>query len=98
MIDSANIAIDISIRQLMNVFDFIEHGMDIRDAFEQTVINFLDAASLPALKPSFVSCIGQHFPDMLNKREQVVLDKVESKGYWLPSIVMAMYEKQDWRK
>lgn len=97
MIDSASIAIDISIRQLTNILDFIDNGADVRDAFEQTVVMFLDGASLPALKPSFISCIGQHFPEMLNKREQVVLEKATNKAYYTPFMIMEMYNKQDWR-
>lgn len=81
MIDTANIGIDISIRQLINVMDFISNGMDIRDAFEQSIIYFVDAASLPQFKGSFVSCIGAEIPEMLNKREQVIVDKANNAQY-----------------
>lgn len=71
MIDKANIAIDISIRQLINVMDFISAGMDKKDAFDQAIVMFLDAASLPDLKNSFTACISLNFPELLNPKEKV---------------------------
>lgn len=71
MIEKAQIPIDLSIRQLINLCDFIQAGMGIKTSWEQSIIFFLDAASQPNLKQSFVQCIGTNFPEVLNKKEKV---------------------------
>ena len=71
MIEKANIPIDISIRQLLNLCDFLSSGMDMNKAWDQSFIYFLDAASQPNLKASFVNCIGVRFPEVLNKKDRM---------------------------
>lgn len=50
VIDSAALPLDVSIRQLTNVIDLSQHGMDLKDALYDGMISMLDAVSQPNAK------------------------------------------------
>jgi MoxR-like ATPase len=54
IIEHAQLPIDISIRQLINVVDLWNGGLELKDALNDGLICMLDAASQPAAKDAFV--------------------------------------------
>ena len=53
-IEKASIPVDISIRQLLNIIDLWIHGLSLKDALEDGMINILDSISQPKAKESFI--------------------------------------------
>lgn len=52
-IDKANVPVDISIRQLINVIDLWIHGSPLKDALNDGVLSIFEAASQPKCKEAF---------------------------------------------
>jgi midasin (ATPase involved in ribosome maturation) len=53
LIEQADIPLDISIRQLINVIDLWHHGMEIQDAINDGMASMTEAISQPKAKESF---------------------------------------------
>lgn len=70
-IDKAELPIDISIRQLFNLVDFVESGMDLKHAIEDSIICMLDAISQPAAKEAIFRLAQATWQELLRKGQEV---------------------------
>lgn len=65
VIESAKLAIDISIRQLNNLLDLVEGGLPRQEAIEDSISGMLDAVSSSKAKESFLRIAQATWKDMM---------------------------------
>jgi len=65
VIESAKLAIDISIRQLNNLLDLVEAGIPRQEAIEDSISGMLDATSSSKAKESFLRIAQATWKDMM---------------------------------
>jgi hypothetical protein len=76
LIEKANIPVDISIRQLLNIVDLYLHGLPLHVAIEDGMSSITEAISQPKLKDSFYRLSQCVWKEMMDKSEK------ENVGKW----------------
>lgn len=77
-IDSNQIPVDISIRQLNNVIDLYNHGMSLKDAVDDGLASIMEAASQSKSKEAFVKLAEMTWPDF--KRKSIYMNNFVGKN------------------
>jgi len=66
-INKADIPVDISIRQLINIIDLYNHGLPLKEAIEDGMSSIMDAVSQSANKETFFRLGQTVWEEMMNK-------------------------------
>jgi len=83
-IESSNIPVDISIRQIFNVIDLYTSGLPLRESIEDGLTSILEAVSQPQNKDAFWRLAQANWAELLDEVEVEKLSK--SRGFasfWL---------------